>query len=280
MIKRKKVVKEVVKKVAKKSPRTNLERTRAVLDGMGGDSEFWNPKEGRNKIRILPSGQEDGSFFYKSTLHYGFTAGGTRRAYPCYSAVDKPRCPVCRVIALHEDDSSPDIQKAIHNLMPKNRFLMNVVVRPSEEVKIFGAPWTVMKKLRGIVRDDDYGDITDPDEGHDVTVIKEGTGLNTEYDVTPSPKVTRVGVEDWESALHDLKKKAYREIPSRQEYINYLMDCYGDLLDIRSIFRDETKGVKKKKLIEEEDEDEEEEEEEEEEEDEEEDLEEEEDEDD
>ena len=239
-------------------PKTNMERVRQVADTMSGDGGEWlKLKAGKNRIRILPSRTEDGSFFYLAVVHYGFVDGTDRRAYPCLRALGESRCPVCQVIAVHQDDINPDVKNAVRGLNPKKRFLMNVLDRSEEGggVKLFGAGPMIMKDILAIFRDPDFEDITDPEEGRDITIDKEGSGMSTEYAARPGAKQSDVGMKDWHKHLFDLKDNAYREIPTRKEYLQYLMDQYGDMLDIRVIFKSELN--KKSREVAEEDDDEE-----------------------
>ena len=229
-------------------PKTNMERVRQVAESMGGDGGEWlKLKAGKNRVRLLPSRTEDGSFFYSSLLHFGFSDGTERRAYPCMRALGESKCPVCQVIAVHQDDTNPDVRNAVKNLSPKKRFIMNVIDRAEEGggVKLLSAGPMIMKDILAIFRDPDFEDITDPEEGRDITIDKEGSGMNTEYAARPGAKQSSVGMKDWHKHLFDLKESAYRDIPTRKEYLQYLMDSYGDQLDISTIFKTELRAKKR-----------------------------------
>ena len=240
----------MVDKPVKKSsvPKTNMERVRQVAESMGGDGGEWlKLKAGKNRVRLLPSRTEDGSFFYSSVLHFGFNDGTERRAYPCMRSLGESKCPVCQVIAVHQDDTNPDVKNAVRALSPKKRFIMNAIDRSEDGggVKLLGIGPMIMKDILAIFRDPDFEDITDPDEGRDITIDKEGSGMSTEYAARPGAKQSSVGMKDWHKHLFDLKENAYREIPTRKEYLQYLMDSYGDLLDISTIFKSELRSKKR-----------------------------------
>ena len=80
--------------------------------------------------------------------------------------------------------------------------------------------------------DPDYGDITDFDEGREVTIKRTGQGLNTEYNILPRPKATpastKLTKEELEDAMPDLD--AMWNIPSEEDMENLLYgeDSIGD----------------------------------------------------
>ena len=73
-----------------------LQKKRSEL----GSGKYWQPKEGKNQIRILPPWSEEGVWFFKLPLHYGFKDEEDRnRAYPCFREWKNERCPACDAIA-------------------------------------------------------------------------------------------------------------------------------------------------------------------------------------
>jgi len=54
----------------------------------------------------------------------------------------------------------------------------------ASEVKVYEFGWTVQKQLRNLAHDEDWGDPT----GYDITIKREGEGLQTKYFITPRPK--------------------------------------------------------------------------------------------
>lgn len=229
------IKKKVVKKVANKSKaKTNLDTVRRVFSGIDQGDKYWKPKQGKNIIRILPSNREDGNFAFHSIQHHGFKVDGKNRAYPCMLSFKKP-CPVCKVIAYHDTDTDPDVQEALKLIGARHQFLMNVIDRGVNDgkVKIYAAPKTVMTEIYHFVSDDDYGDITDEDEGHDVKIDRTGEMLATRYSTRVSPKTSPIGVDGWEDQLFNLEKEAYREVPSTKKYEELLEDNFGNVLQVQ-----------------------------------------------
>lgn len=68
---------------------------------------------------------------------------------------------------------------------------MNIVLRsgakdqPDKGPFIYTPGKVVFGYIAGLVKDPDFGDIFDPDEGVDIVVTRVGTGMNTKYQVTP-----------------------------------------------------------------------------------------------
>ena len=227
-----------------RTTKTDVETVRRVFAGLDEGEKFWKSKVGKNIIRILPSNLPDGNVAYHSILHYGFKIGGEKRAFPCLSVFNKP-CPVCKIISLNDADSDPDIMGLLKDIGPRHTFLMNILDRnnPAGGPRIYSAPKSVMKEIYYLFNDDDYGDITDENEGRDIKIDKSGEGFTTRYATRVSPKETPIGVEDWIDGLFDLQKEAYREIPSYKRYVKYMEESFGDILQIDKLDAEEDDEV-------------------------------------
>ena len=229
------------KKVAKKKvgPRTNPDAVRRIIGSMGGENKWWKPVQGANRIRVLPYDSEDGNFFFHSVLHHGFRdSEGNRRAYPCLARLNKNKCPVCQVIGYYDNVVDTDIEKIIREIRPSHSYLMNVINRKdaSAKVQMYSATPPVARVLVNSFAEEDFGDITDPKQGRDVLITATGERLTRRYEVQISPRITPVGLENWETLLFDLAKEAYREIPTYKAYVGFLYDSYGDQLNLGKIF--------------------------------------------
>ena len=69
---------------------------------------------------------------------------------------------------------------------PKLRTFVPVVVRgeEGEGVRFWGFGKTVYQEILGYIADPDYGDITDPTSGRDLTIEYKSTGRSTTYPTT------------------------------------------------------------------------------------------------
>ena len=122
---------------------------------------------------------------------------------------------------LQKSKSKQD-KKLADQIKAKRRIYINVLSRDDEEEtpKVLPIGVTILKGLLETICDPDYGDITDPETGRDVTITRKGQGLNTEYSVLPKPKSSVVSedmeVDDIEEAMADLDalfiEKSYDEL--------------------------------------------------------------------
>jgi hypothetical protein len=99
-------------------------------------------------------------------------------------------------------------------IKPRARYYMNVLDRDSGDVKILSVGVILFKKIVGAMLDEDFGDITDPQEGHDFKIVKEMDGQWPKYDQSqPRPKASPLGsnsevaeIMDSLHEIHDLVK--------------------------------------------------------------------------
>jgi hypothetical protein len=81
---------------------------------------------------------------------------------------------------------------------------MNIIVRKagdkggetSEGPFIYTPGVTVFTAIAAIINNPDYGDITDPDDGFDIMISKEGEKLETKYSIMPRRISTPLAVAD------------------------------------------------------------------------------------
>lgn len=200
--------------------RTNLENSFDQMGDLGGGN-YFKPKEGKNTLRICPAWNDEGVFFFKAALHYGLREEGG--PVPCMSMVDKP-CPACEALKMQ----SKEIKRKAGQ---RTRFYMNVIDRknPDAGVLIWGVTPKNMKKIRSIMEDPDYGDITDPDEGRDLTVeVDTSKGGPPSYEIRPRGKVSEIDYENWEDELHALDEEVVPEMPSKKEYKKIVEEAFGE----------------------------------------------------
>ncbi len=237
----------------KKSPRTNLEESLRGLDEVGR-SDFWTAKEGKNTVRILPW---KNVFFFKAILHYGFKrAGGGKRdmAYPCLLMDEEAKsCPICDYYEKLSKSSDEDKSKLGQRIRPVTKYYVNLFDRDrlQDGIRMFGFSGKMMRTLRGYLEDEDYGDITDPEEGRDVILTREGTGFtSTTYEIRVRAKSSPVDYKGWEEEIHELDK----EVVAQEVDKEFLEKQVSGLKKILSGDEEEEEGRKPKKHKKEEDE--------------------------
>ena len=184
-----------------------------------GQGDFFKPKEGPNRVRILPPWNKKGLWFKEATLHYGLNDdSGRERGYPCLKRFDK-ECPVCAKIEELKEGGTED-KKMADRIGPRTKFYANVLDRKTGNVLIWGFSRKTLGVLLGYDSDkEDYGDISNPESGFDIVVERTGTTRNdTRYQVRCKPKPSEVDMEAIElhnldtEVVEDMEEEALEEI--------------------------------------------------------------------
>ncbi|GAF94307.1 unnamed protein product, partial [marine sediment metagenome] len=147
--------------------RTNVETARAAQERVGRD-KFWSPKEGKNRVRILPPwGPDVDRFWHEWWIHWG--VGPRNMPVVCLAKYNRTPCHICEVIKalqtsqVDEDAKQADDMKAnlsvLYNILPLD------VAEPSVQVMRTGPQ--IFEGILGYVTDPDWGNIDDPQEGFD-----------------------------------------------------------------------------------------------------------------
>ena len=106
-------------------------------------------------------------------------------------------------------------------IKPRARYYMNILAREGGDIKILSVGVILFKKIIGAMLDEDFGDITDVESGHDFKIVKEMDGQWPKYDQSqPRPKSSPLGsaqeiASSMESLheIHDLVKlEDYEEV--------------------------------------------------------------------
>lgn len=179
----------------------NVDKADEVAQDLEQGGNYWVPAEGRNRIRIMPPWAEDaanaGRYFFETAFHYGI--GPDERTMPCpLVAKVRETCYLCGLASSLKKSSDEDDQAEAKDLFPKRKYLLNVVdlAHPEKGVQVWAAGVKAMRQVHYYVRDREYGDITDLDDGYDLIVEKTGSGLNTEYFVKAAKRSSAFPSED------------------------------------------------------------------------------------
>lgn len=147
----------------------------ASLRGEGrrdGDSLFFKPEEGDQDIRIIPT--PDGDPLKEMYFHYN--VGEHKGGILCPKRNFGERCPVCDFASAVWKESSEanddEGKKLAKSLFVRARYFSPVVLRgrESEGIKVYGYGKKAYELLLGYILDPEYGDITDTQEGTDITL--------------------------------------------------------------------------------------------------------------
>ena len=150
----------------------DLNKMKAKLDalesrGNGQKSVFWRPEDGEQTIRIVPTA--DGDPFKEYWFHYNLGKNAGFLSPKKNFGQDDPLNDFIRQLY---NEGSDDSVKMAKNLSARQRFFAPVVVRGEEDkgVRLWGFGKTAYKELLNLVLNPEYGDITDVNEGTDLTI--------------------------------------------------------------------------------------------------------------
>ena len=150
----------------------DLNKMKAKLDalenrGGGQKSVFWRPEDGEQTIRIVPTA--DGDPFKEYWFHYNLGKNAGFLSPKKNFGQDDPLNDFIRQLY---NEGSDDSVKMAKNLSARQRFFAPVVVRGEEDkgVRLWGFGKTAYKELLNLVLNPEYGDITDVNEGTDLTI--------------------------------------------------------------------------------------------------------------
>lgn len=127
----------------------------------------WKPEIGVQQIRIVPYKFRPDNPFIELYFHYNLN----NKTYLSPISFGDPD-PINEFAEKLKNTGSKEDWKAGKNMEPKLRTYVPVVVRGKEHegVKFWGFGKTVYQELLAYIADPDYGDITDPIRGRDITV--------------------------------------------------------------------------------------------------------------
>ena len=130
-------------------------------------SSLWKPQPGKTQIRIVPYAFNKDNPFIELFFHYNLN----NRSYLSPISFGRPD-PIEEFAQKLKGSGSKEDYQLSRKLEAKMRTFAPVIVRGEEKqgVKFWGFGKTVYQELLSIIADPDYGDITDPINGRDVSV--------------------------------------------------------------------------------------------------------------
>lgn len=186
------------------------------LKKQGG--QFWGPKDGKNKIRIAPPQEGMEEFFAEGGFHY--KVGPEEKSFPCPRlGQERPDCFLCNKTT-DLDKGDEDDKAEAKEIRANKRYIIPIIdlMDKDEDGKVKGpiqfwlAGSTAFKQVISYFTDDQYGDISDPDTGYNLTVSKSGKGMKTEYEVRADKNDSL-----WPPELDDL----IDDLPNPWDLLNY-----------------------------------------------------------
>ena len=207
-----------------------MKKAKERLERGGNSADFDKLANGKNVRRILwPKGESE-ICFSEGSIHFGLGEDGKVSMVCRKTANPNNRCPICEYISTLQRSKDKNDKKLAEAIRPRKRFYFNVFDRDNtnanepEKIKIMAVGVKLQKDIISMFCDPDYGDVTDFDTGHDVTIRRSGQGLNTEYSIIPKPNATPASTvlskEEIEESMPDLE--ALWNIPSIEDMENFL----------------------------------------------------------
>lgn len=174
--------------------------------GSGSNYDFDKLEKGKNVRRVLPPKGDSDMFFAEGFVHYGFGEDG-KKMVTCLQTFDK-KCPVCEYLESIKGSKNKEDKEFYNNAKQQKKIYINVLNRDNDEEeetpKVLPIGRMILKQLIDIICDPDYGDITDFNDGRDITITKSGSGMQTEYSVLAKPKTSEASEQYSEEELDEL----------------------------------------------------------------------------
>lgn len=174
--------------MASKWGRTDMQETLDQYEeDMAGGADFFQFKDGDNEVRICPPAEGETRPFAKRGQHW--RVGDAEKVFNCPKAVDETAvCFVCdKAAELKKSGDEADVEKG-EDLYPKRQWLYRIIDpnNARKGVQVMSIGIKAHKQIAKLMKDKEYGDITDPENGINITIEKSGNSrFNTEYTVRP-----------------------------------------------------------------------------------------------
>jgi len=215
-----------------------MKAKREALENRGnGQSVFWRPEDGEQVIRIVPT--PDGDPFKEYWFHYNLGKNAGFLSPKKNFGEDDPLNDFVR--QLYKDGSDESIKMA-KDLSARQRFFTPVIVRGEEEkgVRLWGFGKTAYRELLNLVLNPEYGDITDVNEGTDLT-INYGKPPGAQFPqtaITPRRKSSAMMEDEEKTALFLDQIPNFDEVFERKtpQQVQAMLDEFllsdGDVEDV------------------------------------------------
>jgi hypothetical protein len=205
--------------------------------------ELWKPAPGKHTIRLVPYKFNKENPFIELYFHYNIN----NKTYLSPISFGRPD-PIVEFADKLKRMGDKEDWKAAKKMEPKLRTFVPVLVRgeEGEGVKFWGFGKTVYQEILGYMADPDYGDITDPNEGRDITVeVVSAEDSGTSYPVTTirvKPKETPLAVSKEDTDKYLTSQKEITELYSELTYAE-LKNVLEGWLNPSGAASDEEKSV-------------------------------------
>lgn len=255
--------------MSKDSIRERLLKQREELKRRNSTSSFYFIKEGTTRMRVRP-GVDDKYALAMEVTQFYLGANGINTIYSP-STLGEP-CPFMEKFQELKNSKDPDDKELAKKLIPRKRFLIgasiykegsNKEIDPDrKEVGVIVSQSIYQEIVELYLDEEDYGDMTDPDEGYDIKITREGKGKNdTTYacracSKSRAPKEATAPID-----LEELLRKELKSYEELEDILNqFLSGTSGDEDgedspkkrsdgDISSVSSEDDEEKPKKKII-------------------------------
>ena len=182
-------------------------------------SNLWKPQPGKTQIRIVPYEFNKDNPFIELFFHYNLN----NRSYLSPISFGRPD-PIEEFAQKLKASGNKEDYQLSKKLEAKMRTFAPVIVRGEESqgVRFWGFGKTVYQELLSIIADPDYGDITDPVNGRDVSVefisAEESGASFPKTNIRVKPNQTPISDEPSVLELVKTSQKDITEIYQEQSY--------------------------------------------------------------
>lgn len=189
------------------------------------NTDYDKLEKGKNVRRVLPPKGDNDVFWSEGFLHFGLGSDGKKTVTCLETYGEGKKCPICQYVEELKKSKNKEDKQLADRIRRVKRTYIAVLNRDAEEEKPLVLPvgQTIMKQIVDLICDPDYGDITDFEDGRDITITKSGSGLNTEYSVIAKPKTTIASedftAEELDEELPDLDALFVRKSPEELQAI-------------------------------------------------------------
>jgi hypothetical protein len=187
---------------------------------------------GTTRVRILPGidpSSPDKDFYCKAGTHYWANPNNPKLPVPC-SKTKNPRgtCVICDKVTELKNSSNKADNVESEKLRARVRYYIGVIPREGDEAGktcVYPAPKQIWTKIMSYMEDPEYGDITNPVDGCDVSFIRSGSGKETKYEALAARLSTPLSEDPAEVATVLASQPElwrFREAPVQEEVAKFM----------------------------------------------------------
>lgn len=171
---------------------------------MLGPSDFFVPKDGVNRVRILPSWDPAShpEFYFEVPTHYEVTP--ECRALICRKMIGEP-CPIEDYIQMLSQSENPTSRERARRMESVVRVMVNVHPVRGTDIKVWSMSENLLQQILSVVIDHGYSNLTHAQKGHNLRVLRAGQGASTRYVVNIDPSPSAITLKGWPERMYNLR---------------------------------------------------------------------------